>query len=107
MVRHSMRKGGFTLMTAFEDRTHVFKEVSITELIVKNRMVVERVLMRIMEKLEVEEMEHREAFKQDRLADLFPVTLDYCFEKVFAGAGNPGSADGQRGGAHLRGRTHP
>jgi hypothetical protein len=101
IVQHSMHKGGFTLMTTFADKTHAFTDVSITELVAKNRTVVERALDRMMQKLEAMEMEHRTAFKEEKLADLFPVTLDYYFEKVFAGADNPGSPDGQWGGIHL------
>ena len=89
-----MRKDGFTLMTTFADKTHTFTDVSINELIAKNRTVVERVLARIMQKPGAAEMEHRMGFKAEKLADLFPVTLDYHFKKVLAGASNPGSPGG-------------
>ena len=102
IVQHSMHKCGFRLMTTFADKTHAFMDVSITELIAKNRTVVERVLVRTMQKLEAAEMEHRMAFKKEKLTALFPVTLDYYFEKVIAGADNPGSPDGQWGGEHLK-----
>jgi hypothetical protein len=102
IVQHSMHKNGFTLMTSFSDRSHTFTNVSIPELIQKNRAAVERVLTRIMKKLEAAEMEHRSQFRGERLADFFPETLDYYFEKVFAGTDNPSSPDGQWGGEHLK-----
>lgn len=101
IVQHSMNKNGFTLMTSFSDRSHTFTDVSIPALIQKNRAAVERVLTRIMKKLEAAEMEHRKTFRDERLADLFPETLDYYFEKVFAGTANPSSPHGQWGGTHL------
>lgn len=101
IVQHSMHKGGFRLMTTFADKTHTFMDVSIAGLIEKNRTVVERVLARIMQKLEAAEMEHRMEFKEEKLAELFPVTLDYFFEKILAGADDPASPDGQWGRTHL------
>jgi hypothetical protein len=101
IVQQSMNKDGFTLMTCFSDRRHTFTDVSIPELIQNNRAAVERVLTRIMKKLEAAEMEHREIFRAERLADLFPETLDYYFEKVLAGTANTSGPDGQWGGTHL------
>ncbi|MEK9135638.1 MAG: hypothetical protein AAB393_00835, partial [Bacteroidota bacterium] len=102
IVQHSMRKSGFTLMTSFADGNHTFTDVSIPELIQKNRITVERLLKGIMTKLEVAEMEHRTQFRGERLADLFPETLGYYFEKVCAGTDSPTSPDGQYGGIHLK-----
>jgi len=102
IVQHSMRKEGFTLMTTFANGNYTFTDVSIPDLIQKNRYAVERVLQRIMKQLEAAEMEHRKTFRRQSLAEIFPETLNYYFEKVFAGTGNPASPDGQWGASHLK-----
>jgi hypothetical protein len=94
IVQHSMRKGGFTLLTAFQDGDYTFTDYSIPELIDKNRTAAARVLQGIMDKLEAAEMEYRKVFKDEKLADIFPETLGYYFEKIYSGTDEPQSADG-------------
>lgn len=102
VVQHSMHKAGFTLMTGFADGSYTFTDVSIPELIHKNRSMVERVLRRIKDKLEAADMEHQKQFKGEKLADIFPQTLDYYFEKILAGIDSPASDDGKWANHHLQ-----
>ena len=106
LVQHSVHKDGFTLMTTFASGLHTFTHVSVAELIGRNRTMVERVLRQIMGKLEAAEMEHRNMFTKEKLADNFPLTTHYLFEKVFEGVDNPTSGDGQIGKGCLDAIAH-
>jgi hypothetical protein len=77
--------GGFTLMTIYANGSHTFTEVKLLDLIEKNRLMVERILHNIKDELEAAEMEHRKQFRDKKLADIFPATLDYQFLEVFKG----------------------
>jgi hypothetical protein len=101
IVQHSVCKGGFTLLTAFQDGDHTFTDHSIPELIDKNRTAVARVLQRIMDKLETAEREHRNMFKDEKLADIFAATLDYYFEKIYSGTDEPKGGDGAFAKIHV------
>jgi hypothetical protein len=89
--------GGFTLMTTYADGGVIFTEVRLFDLIERNSRMVERTLQKIKDALEAAEMEHRKQFRDEKLADIFPATLDYQFEKVFAGVRKLGAWDGDFG----------
>lgn len=80
----SMAKEGFTLLSAYSDsRRDLFEEISVLDLIQRQRSSIERVLTKLLERLNNEEMAHKEKFKDQRLADLFPKTMSYHFTKIF------------------------
>ena len=60
-----------------------FLHYDIHSLIKKQRKSLLPLLNEIISKLEKEEMEHIEKFKGDKLADCFPATLNYHFQKVY------------------------
>ena len=93
----SMRNGGFTLMTTFANGSHTFTDHNLFDLMQKNRRMVERVLHRIRDELEAAEMEHRKQFRSEKLVDIFSVTLDYQFEKVYEGVRKLGTGHGDFG----------
>jgi hypothetical protein len=90
----SMRKNGFTLMTAYADGRHTMKDIDLVDLIRKNRAMLERVLQRVKDEQETIEMEHRAQFRGEKLVNIFPATMDYQFEKVYEGARRLGTGDG-------------
>jgi hypothetical protein len=98
----SMRNGGFTLMTTYADGSHTFTEVSLFDLIEKNRAMVERILQRVKDELEAAEMEHRKQFRSEKLVDIFSATLDYQFEKVYEGVRKLGTGYGDFGKLSLK-----
>ena len=89
IVQHSMSTRQFTLLRASNLTGTSFIDVNITDLIAKNRALAVRVLARIKRELEQMEMEHRNAFKDEKLAALFSDQLGYFFEKLFSAIHSP------------------
>jgi hypothetical protein len=69
-------------MTTFVDRQAEFQDVDILDLVGKQRVEVQRVLEQVWAALKAKEMEHRNKFKGERLADHFPPTTDYMMSKI-------------------------
>jgi hypothetical protein len=82
ITRISMSRGGFTLMTTYPDRDSTFFQVDVPQLISTQRSILRRVLIEVIDKLKEEEMEHRERFRDEKLVDVFPPTLNYYYEKI-------------------------
>jgi hypothetical protein len=89
IVQHALHKEGFTLLRASNLKDTKFIDYRTEDLIAQNRALAVRVLTRTKKKLEDIEMEHRQAFKGEKLVSLFPTTLGYFFEKVYAAIHNP------------------
>jgi hypothetical protein len=82
IVRVSLSHHGFTLMTTYPDGRTQFLDVSVPDLINKQRATLTKALADVVSKLEADEMEHRHKFKDERLQDIFPSTMGYYFEKI-------------------------
>lgn len=78
----SMHKSGFTLLTTYATHDTTFQHVDIPPLIESQRNLLKTALNDVLEKLKEEEMKHKEEFKSKKLADVFPPTLGYFFEKI-------------------------
>lgn len=88
--RISLSHYGFTLMTVFSDgKPYHLRSVSIPNLIREQRGVIHAVLEEVLEKLDEEEMAHREQHRNDKLTDAFPQVLGYYFEKIFESTREP------------------
>lgn len=82
--RPTIGKWGFQLMTATPGKwPPVFRDVNLRELLESQREMVKLGLVSVVEALRREEMEHREQFKNKKLASVFPATLHYYFEKLY------------------------
>ncbi len=94
IVQHSMTRTHFTIMGNYETGETCFEDVDVMALIRKQRAVVTRVLEEVWKALKEKERQHREAFKEDKLADLFHPTLNYMFEKLSSAvhSGGPNEA---------------
>ena len=97
IVQHSLRKERFTLVRESNLTDTQFVHHGTAALISQNRALVLRVLARTKKKLEDIEMEHRNAFKGEKLASIFPSTMDYFFEKILAAIHNPSYGNGPMG----------
>jgi hypothetical protein len=74
---------GFTLVTAYENGTKTrYKDVDIPDLIAKQRSILSGVLRDVIENLRKEEMEHRQRFADNKLANAFPPSLTYHLRKI-------------------------
>jgi hypothetical protein len=80
--RFTLRTTGFQLMTTHEDRQTEFIDVEIPDLIGRQRAGVARMLTSAVQKLREREVEHRNKFKDKKLADIFPDTVRYYVGKV-------------------------
>ena len=101
IVQRSIHKGGFTVLTAYANRDSTFTPYSIPDLILKNRTAVARVLQRIYDKLQAAEMGHRQSFRDEKLAAIFPEMLSYYFEKIFSGTRTPRGDRGEFAKIHV------
>jgi hypothetical protein len=91
ITRGTMKRSGFMLMKSFVDGNTTFIDIDIPKLINDQRAVLENVLCDVVEKLKMEELNHRKEFRDKKLIDIFPQTLHYYYEKVTEGIyGNKG-----------------
>ena len=77
-----MSKQGFQLLSHYSDGTQKFRQISIPNLIDDQKKLIADMLTSILKELEAEHKAHREKFKMTKLADIFPETLEYAFEKA-------------------------
>jgi hypothetical protein len=81
--RSSMGATGFQLMTTYADRMEPqFRHIDIPKLINTQRTKLTKILSQIVSALREEEMKHRKKFQNEKLADVFPHTLDYYCSKM-------------------------
>ena len=60
-----------------------FRHFNIHELIKTQNKVISTSLLEVVNKLKEDEMEHRKKYRDNKLADIFPQTLRYHFEKMY------------------------
>jgi len=90
--RFSLSSKGFQLLTSDETGTSKFEWISIPKLIADQLSYASAIFTSIIEKLEQEEVAHKEQFKKEKLVAVFSPTLAYHIEKVFESirsGGNP------------------
>ncbi len=82
--RPTIGKWGFQLMTTTPGKwPPVFRHVDLRARLESQREKLKFALESVVEELRREEMEHREQFKDKKLASVFPATLHYYFEKLY------------------------
>jgi hypothetical protein len=91
---------GFELLSTYGDGASNIKQVSIPDLIEDQRNYVSEILGLVISELARREAVHKDEFKMEKLASLFPPSLGYCFEKILAGTGE--REDPSLGESHLR-----
>lgn len=81
----SMNSGGFELLSFYSDGRIEHREVIVVDLIADQEEYVKQVLSSVIEALKSEEQKHKEKFRMDKLAAIFPPNLDYYVGKVSDG----------------------
>jgi hypothetical protein len=82
--RISLSKKGFQLMTVYPDHGPAkFTWVDIAGLIASQRRQLAAVLWQVRDSLRKAEAEHRAMFRDSKLAEAFPSTMGYYFEKLY------------------------
>jgi len=90
VVRAALSTEGFDLITVYDDgRPPGFSQIDIRELLETQQTSVIETLEAFIHELQEEERRHREEFRDVKLADAFPATLDYYFQKVFEATRRP------------------
>jgi hypothetical protein len=80
--RITIEKNGFDLLSSFSDKDDIYKEVRIIDVInIQLKIIVEDFKI-LLKKLEEKVVEHRNKFKEVKLAD-FLKGSDYSIEKIF------------------------
>jgi len=82
IIRVSMSYSAFELMTLYSDGRDNFTSVKAFELINAQRLSLNKALREAVMKLEQEEREHREKHRDKKLAEAFPDSLRYYYEKI-------------------------
>ncbi len=80
--RISLGQGGFDMLTADQEGKTQMEWVNVIRLIHDQREAVAEILDALDQKLDHEDSEARRTFKDERLEELFPAWLGYCFEKL-------------------------
>ena len=88
ILRPTISKAGFQLMTCCEKGKIEFKNILIDDITKKQRNILSGILQSLTEKLRSEEQAHKKRFGMDKLADIFS-QAHYFVEKIY---------DGLRGG---------
>jgi hypothetical protein len=73
---------GFELHSYDADGKSEFKDIPIVNLIAAQKKYISEILISIVRKLEQEEAAHKEKFRAEKLASIFPNSLDYYFQKL-------------------------
>jgi hypothetical protein len=98
--RPSLRKESFTLFTYFEDGSTPMDPIMVLDLIKAQEHGIVARLQAALVELRRREVEHRMRYRDKKLADLFPSTLSYCFEKCYEGCREDDN-NGRRTFGHL------
>lgn len=80
--RITIEKNGFDLLSSFSDKDDIYKEVRIIDVINIQLKIIVEDLKILLKKLEEKVVEHRNKFKEVKLAD-FLKGSDYSIEKIF------------------------
>ena len=73
---------GFQLLSFYYDGKREFKDISTVDLIEDQGKYISEILISVTNKLEQEEMAHKEKFRDEKLTSIFPDSLDYHFQKL-------------------------
>ena len=102
--RITMFAGGFQMLTMSKSGATETKEVNVPELVERQRVEVGKALQEIVTKLKEEEAAHREKFRDTKLVDFFPASLEHAHEKISEAIGS--DADGRALGAGMLESVH-
>jgi hypothetical protein len=84
--RATLGPDGFQLLSTDASGRREFTYISLRELAEEQNSYIGEILGDVVAELEARTKLHREEFRHEKLADIFPNTLSYQFEKLFASA---------------------
>jgi hypothetical protein len=85
IARNSLRLDSFMLMSFMEDGEVQNTFVQVADLVAQQEIGIAQILLSALKRLREREEEHRMKFKNQSLAEIFPSTIDYYFQKLYAG----------------------
>jgi hypothetical protein len=80
--RPTLCLSGFQLQSYYSNGKSKIKDISIAHLIADQKKYISEILISIVHKLEQEEAAHKEKFRAEQLASVFPDSPDYYFQKL-------------------------
>jgi hypothetical protein len=80
--RPTLHRGGFDMLSSDGHEPSSFTKISIYQLIEDQQAILSDALRQLADELRRWDEEHRMAFQDEKLVDLFPGTLGYAFEKL-------------------------
>ena len=83
--RHSIKKGGFTMLSYFPKtgEESKFEDINILSCIETQEKLLIKILNKTMEELKSDFDEHKNKFKDNKLSDLIHPSIDYQFSKLY------------------------
>ena len=80
--RHSIYRGGFTLLSSSNSNYPVFNNINLFSLVATQRKSISNILEELSTALSHELDPHKEAFRLAKLQDTLPPSLSHAFEKI-------------------------
>jgi hypothetical protein len=100
IIRATLNSKGFELLSHYSDGKSEFKSVSVPDLIADQREYVSDIINTVKDKLEKQEVAHKERFRMEKLVSFFPDALNYFLGKILETKGM--REDVVSGGASLQ-----
>ncbi|NHJ39314.1 MAG: hypothetical protein FK731_04720 [Asgard group archaeon] len=91
--RITLQKWGFTLLRSSEEDRTEFMDVNLLSILEEQIHEIENSYRILVEKLNKDDRMHREKYKDKLLADIFPSSMRYSFEKVSQGIHSPSNSN--------------
>jgi len=82
IVRSTLSSKGFELLSHYSDGKSECKSVSVPDLIADQREYLSDIINAVKDKLEKQEVAHKERFRMEKLVSFFPDALDYSLRKI-------------------------
>lgn len=82
ILRMTMSKQKFQLLSHYGDGTHQSREVVISDIISEQRQFVSQMLIGVLGQLKAEHKAHKEKFRMEKLAQIFLGKTGYALEKA-------------------------
>ncbi len=84
--RMTLGHSSFTLLTFFSSGAPFkVRRIDMLQLIAEQKKYISTVLVGLVSKLEAEDKAHKDAFRMEKLVDIFPLTIGYTLEKIAEG----------------------
>jgi len=84
ITRRSISPTSFELMTVYSgDKEYEMRHIAIPSLVKNQQIYLGEILLKVINELEKQEMEHRTMHNDKKLADIFPQTISYHFSKIY------------------------